>query len=82
MSNDTKWIIGTGITLTGMLFGLMLAQFSSVNSRIDDLGGRIDDLQNVVRGMDDRLRAVEIGLAEVKVLIADDARNPASGAQP
>ena len=75
MSNDTKWVIGTGITLAGLIIGLMLAQFSSVNSRIDDL-------QSVVRGMDARLRAVEIGLAEVKVLIAGDARNPARGAQP
>ena len=74
MSNDTKWVIGTGITLAGLIIGLMLAQFSSVNSRIDDL-------QSVVRGMDARLRAVEIGLAEVKVLIGD-ARNPASGARP
>ena len=76
MSSDTKWIIGTGISLVGVLAGLMLAQFSSMNSRLDDLGHRIDDLQSVVRGMDERLRAVEIGLAEVKVLIADDARNP------
>ena len=75
MSNDTKWVIGTGITVAGLIIGLMLAQFSSVNSRIDDL-------QSVVRGMDARLRAVEIGLAEVKVLIAGDARNPASGARP
>ena len=38
----------------------MLAQFSSVN-------GRIDDLRSVVRGMDERLRAVEVELAEVDV---------------
>jgi hypothetical protein len=75
MSNDTKWVIGTGITLAGVLTGLMLAQFSSVN-------GRIDDLRSDVRGIDERLRAVEIGLAEVKVLIAGGDRNRASGGRP
>ena len=72
MSNDTKWVIGTGITITGVLTGLMLAQFSRVNSRIDDL-------RSDIRGLDARLRTVEIGLAEVKVLIAGDGRNQASG---
>ena len=60
MSNDTKWVIGTVVTLAGVLGGLMLAQFSSVN-------GRIDDLRIVVRGMDERLRTVEVELAEVRV---------------
>ena len=67
MSNDTKWVIGTVVTLAGVLGGLMLAQFSSVNGRIDELGSRIDDLRSVVRGMDERLRAVEVELAEVRV---------------
>ena len=75
MSNDTKWVIGTVITLAGVLAGLMLAQFSSVN-------GRIDDLRSDIRGIDARLRTVEIGLAEVKVLIAGGRRNQASGGGP
>ena len=45
MSSDTKWIIGTGISLAGVLLLAMLAQFSSMNSRIDDLGSRLDDLE-------------------------------------
>ena len=45
MSSDTKWIIGTGISLAGVLLLAMLAQFSSLNGRIDDLGRRIDDLE-------------------------------------
>ena len=60
MSSDTKWVIGTVVTLAGVMSGLMLAQFSSVN-------GRIDDLRSVVRDMDERLRAVEGELAEVRV---------------
>ncbi len=63
MSSDTKWVIGTVVTLAGVMSGLMLAQFSSVN-------GRIDDLRSVVRDMDERLRAVEVGQAEVEVLIS------------
>ena len=100
MSSDTKWIIGTGISLAGVLLLAMLAQFSSLNnriddlasriddleerfeSRIDDLGSRIDDLQSVVRRMEERLRLVEIGLAEVKALIAGDGGNPAGAADP
>ena len=72
MSNDTKWVIGTGITLAGVLTGLMLAQFSSVN-------GRIDDLRSDIRGIDERLRTVEVGLTEVKVLISGADRNQVSG---
>ena len=69
MSSDTKWIIGTtlsaALTLAGLLTGLMLAQFSSVNGRMDRL--------------DDRLRAVEIGLAEVKTLISGGGRSQLGG---
>ena len=75
MSNDTKWVIGTGITLAGVLTGLMLAQFSSVN-------GRIDDLRSDIRGIDERLRTVEVGLAEVKVLLSGAGRRQASGGGP
>ncbi len=39
-------VIGTGITLAGVLTGLMQAQFSSVN-------GRIDDLRSDIRGIDE-----------------------------
>ena len=92
MSSDTKWIIGTGISLAGVLLLAMLAQFSSLNNRIDDLASRIDDLeerfesriddlQSVVRRMEERLRLVEIGLAEVKALIAGDGGNPAGAAE-
>lgn len=104
MSSDTKWVIGTGISLAGVLLLAMLAQFAAMNSRIDDLGRRIDDLEDrlesriddledrlesriddleiVIRGLDERLRTVEVDLAEVKVLIAGDDRDPLSDARP
>ena len=74
MSSDTKWVIGTVVTLAGVLSGLMLAQFSGVNGRIDDLRSvvrgmdeRLRVVEVEVRGMDERLRAVEVELAEVRV---------------
>ena len=65
MSKDTKWIIGTVFSTAIALAGLMLAQNSSMNGRMDRLN--------------DRLRAVEIGLAEVKILIAGGGQNQANG---
>ena len=67
MSNDTKWVIGVVVSAAIALAGLILAQSSSMNGRIDRL--------------DDRLRAVEIGLAEVKILIAGGGRNQANGSR-
>ena len=63
MSNDTKWIIGTVLSTAIALAGLMLAQSSSMNGRMDPLDDRL-------RAVENRLRAVEIGLAEVKILIS------------
>ena len=52
MSNDTKWLVGTGIVLAGLLS----AQIAGVNARVDDLrtdlttqiagvNARVDDLR-------------------------------------
>lgn len=75
MSSDTKWIIGTTVStalaLAGLLTGLLLTQFSGVNSRMD----RLDRLDGRVGRIDDRLRAVEIGLAEVKSLVSGGGRS-------
>ena len=58
VSGDTKWAMGTGVTIataivaTGaVLAGLLLTQIGAVNARLDRL--------------DDRLRAVEIGFGKV-----------------
>ena len=67
MSNDTKWVIGTVLSTAIALAGLILAQGSSLNGRMDRL--------------DDRLRAVEIGLAEVRVLISGRGQDQANGGQ-
>ncbi len=86
MSSDTKWIIGTTVStalaLAGLLTGLLLTQFSGVNSRmdrVDDRVGRVDDrvgrVDDRVGRVDDRLRAVEIGLAEVKSLVSGGGRS-------
>ncbi len=79
MSSDTKWIIGTivstALALAGLLTGLLLAQFSGVNSRMDRLDDRVDRIEN-------RLRAVEIGLAEVKTLVSGGGRSRLGGGGP
>jgi hypothetical protein len=67
MSNDTKWVIGVVVGTAIALAGLIVAQSSNVNGRIDRL--------------DDRLRAVEIGLAEVKVLISGGGQDRANDGQ-
>ena len=76
MSSDTKWIIGTTVStalaMAGLLTGLLLAQFSGLNSRMDRLDDRVDRIEN-------RLRAVEIGLAEVKTLVSGGGRSRLGG---
>ena len=83
MSSDTKWIIGTTVStalaLAGLLTGLLLTQFSGVNSRMDRLDDRLDRLDGRVGRIDDRLRAVEIGLAEVKSLVSGGGRSRLGG---
>jgi len=64
MSNDTKWIIGTVVSTAIALAGLLLAQSSGMNGRMDRL--------------DDRLRAVEIGLAEIRILISGERQSQLS----
>ena len=76
MSNDTKWIVGTAVVLTGLLS----AQIAGVNARVDDLradltaqlttqigavNARIDRIETRLDGLDERLRNVEIALGKV-----------------
>ena len=76
MSNDTKWIVGTAVVLTGLLS----AQIAGVNARVDDLradltaqlttqlgavNARIDRIETRLDGLDERLRNVGIALGKV-----------------
>ena len=67
MSNDTKWIIGTVLSTAIALAGLLLAQSSGMNGRMDRLDDRL-------RAVENRLRVVEIGLAEVKKILISGGR--------
>ena len=70
MSNDTKWLSGTGVVLAGLLSAQILGLGTSLNARIDDLNAslssRIDRLEDRFDGLDERLRNVEIGLGKVE----------------
>ena len=74
MSNDTKWLIGTGVVLAGLLSAQILGLGTSLNTRIDDLNtglnGRMDRIEDRFEsrfdGLDERLRNVEIGLGKVE----------------
>ena len=74
MSNDTKWSIGTGVVLAGLLSAQILGLGTSLNTRIDDLNtglnGRMDRIEDRFEsrfdGLDERLRNVEIGLGKVE----------------
>ena len=59
MSNDTRWVVGTGVAIVtaifgtgGVLAGLLVTQMGAMHARLD--------------GLDDRLRAVEIGFGQVQ----------------
>jgi hypothetical protein len=62
MTGDTKWSIGTGVVLAGLLGGLLSAQIQGVST---SLSGRMERLENRFDGMDERLRSVEIALGKV-----------------
>ena len=74
MSNDTKWLIGTGVVLAGLLSAQISGLGTSLNARIDDLNAslssridRIEDrFEDRFNGLDERLRNVEIGLGKVE----------------
>ncbi|MCY4028214.1 MAG: hypothetical protein OXH75_18105 [Acidobacteria bacterium] len=70
MSNDTKWLIGTGVVLAGLLSAQTSGLGTSLNARIDDLNAslssRMDRLENRFDGLDERFRNVEIGLGKVE----------------
>ena len=62
MSNDTKWLIGTAVVLTGLLS----AQIAGVNARVDDLrtdlttqiagvNARVDELRTDLNARMDRI---------------------------
>ncbi len=69
MSTDTKAIIGTIVGTGLVVAGLLSAQLSGVNTRIDDLRTELKTeiavLRDDVRGMDARLRDVEIAFGKV-----------------
>ncbi|MCY3843317.1 MAG: hypothetical protein OXH69_07220 [Acidobacteria bacterium] len=69
MTGDTKWLIGTGVVLAGLLGGLLSAQIQGVNtslsSRMERLENRMDRLENRFDGLDERLRNVEVALGKV-----------------
>ena len=62
MTGDTKWLIGTGVVLAGLLGGLLSAQIQGVNT---SLSSRMERLENRFDGLDERLRNVEIALGKV-----------------
>ena len=62
MTSDTKWLIGTGVVLAGLLGGLLSAQIQGVNT---SLSSRMERLENQFDGLDGRLRNVEIALGKV-----------------
>ena len=62
MTGDTKWLIGTGVVLAGLLGGLLSAQIQGVST---SLSGRTERLENRFDGMDERLQSVEIALGKV-----------------
>ena len=80
MSNDTKWLIGTGVVLAGLLSAQMRGTNTSLSNRIEDLNTslnnrmdrmedrfqrRFDGIENRFDGLEERLRAVELGLGKV-----------------
>ena len=86
MSNDTKWLIGTGVVLAGLLSAQISGLGTSLNARIDDLNAslssRIDRLENRFDGLDERLRNVEIGLGKVEQRLLTIERVVLPGGDP
>ena len=80
MNNDTKWLIGTGVVLAGLLSAQMRGTVTSLSNRIEDLNTslssrmdrmedrferRFEGIENRFDGLEERLRAVEMGLGKL-----------------
>ncbi len=79
LSADTKWIMGTGMTIVLLLIslvGIMIQQTATINSRIDDINNtihtRIGDTNNNVRELRTEMHAMRADLqTEIRERHAD-----------
>ena len=76
MTNDTKWIVGTGIAIVTAVAGSAVAVIAVVVTLTGDVRADLRDvradLRNVHARMDDldaRLRAVEVALGKITPLV-------------
>ena len=66
VTSDTKAIIGTIIGTGLVLAGLLSAQISGVNTRVDDLRADLRDMRSSMERFDARLDAVEVALGKLE----------------
>ena len=86
--NNTRWIIGTTITVAIALSAQMALMISGLrdetNRRFDQIDQRFNRIEQRLDGFDERLRAVEIAFAKVdqRLLILERTLLPAPPSAP
>ena len=65
MTNDAKWIVGTGIAIITAIVGSAVAVTAVVVTLTGDIRTDLRDMNNRLDGFDARLRAVEIAFGKV-----------------
>ena len=65
MTNDAKWIVGTGIAIITAIVGAAVAVIAVVVTLTGDVRADLQDMNNRLDGFDARLRAVEIAFGKV-----------------
>ena len=62
MSDDAKWIVGTGIALAVLmvsLAGLLSVRISGLSDRLDSLDGRLRTVETGAARLDERVNDLE-----------------------
>ena len=69
MTNDTKWIVGTGIAIITTIVGSAVAVIAVVVTLSGDIRADLRDVNARMDGLDARLRAVEVALGKIEQLV-------------
>lgn len=66
MSRDTKGIIGTVVTMTGVVVSVLIFGIGSVSNSLARIDERIDTVTTRIDGVDERIGVVEADVGAIK----------------
>ena len=74
MTNDTKWIVGTGVAVITAVIGSAVAVIAVVVTLSGDIRADIRETNASIESLDDRFDGLDVGLRAVEVALDKLAR--------